>query len=362
MLMPVSIETRWGKLLSLKVFHDFYKDEKYTDFKFLPTADTELLLKNFRILFRNQEEGLTLLYDKMQTHKLLKATVLRSNLERQLSFCIFNENRLLSQITEMEFEKDGEIFYFTNLIEDKNNKKGLINTTSIDAYKLPLKRKTFTVIFKNPVARKEVNIKNSRGDILLNKAVTDVDEKKPVNDIPIAIEYAPDGTYIIEGSKGEHQKVYCYGSGFNPKTWGIFDVFLNESKNQFPIFNDKQLLSPELTMQLVGRSTYWKYLLISRFIEVEDISEVKVTYEGKEFPFSEPKMVDLMTGGKAVMIESKNPIKATQLMFSNDRLGLKVKVNGKWSPKTVALPKPQVDMVKPDRENDKLYTVAYVYI
>lgn len=361
-MMPLSLETRWAKFLTLKCYHDYYKDGACPDLKFVPTSDTELLMKNFRVLFRKQNDGCVLLYDTSQTLKMLNSPVLKSNVDKKMVFYIYNVNNHLSHITDMEFDKTDQVFYFSNIIKDKTkNADNIINSIPVDENKVIAKRKSFNVQFKDAAYTKDLVIKDDRGVVFTNKSLAAQDDKEKRSSHPIVLEYADEGRYHITSGK-ETQVLYCFGKGFNEKVWGVFEVFFNDEHNKLPIYTKDRILSPELSIKLKSRSTYWKYLLLSRFTDIEHISEVKITYEGKEMAFTPPKMVDLMSGGKATMIESKEGIKSSEFLFSNDTLSLKLKINGKWSSKMIALPKPSTDMLKPDRDTGKLYSVAYVYI
>lgn len=361
--MPVSIETRWGKFLTLKCFHDFYKDGNCPDLRFVASTDTDYLMRNFRILFRKQEDGFLLLYDKFQTHKLMNSSVLSKSLDKKLVFYIFNDNKLLNHISNIDFEKGESIYYFNNICTSNpiDNIFQLNNAKNFNENKVTLKRKIFSINSPKPILSKDLQITNIHGETISNKSLSALEDKIRTTSHHIDIHYAEEGLYEIK-FESDVQKIYSINNSSDLKIWGIIEIFLNSKNNLAKLFDSQNMLSPILKIQFESRVTYWKYLLIGRFTDIQNISDVKINYKSKDIAFSKPIMTDLMTGGKAIMIESIEPIKSSELLFTNDSLSLKVKLDQKWNSKTIAIPKPSIDMVKPNRENGKLYSLAYIYI
>jgi len=363
MMMPVSIETRWGKFLTLKCYHDFYKEGYCPDLRFVASEDTNLIMKNFRILFRKQDDGFLLLYDKFQTHKLMNSSVLSKTLDKKLVFYIYNENKLLNNISNIDFEKGESIYYFNNICNSipKDEIFQLNNEKDFNANKVNLKRKIFSINTEKPILSKELMIYNSLGESITNRSLTAAEDKAKTTNHHIDIQYTEEGLYEIKSESGS-QRIYCINNSTDLKIWGVIEIYLNANNNKAKLFDSKNMLSPILKIQFESRFTYWKYLLIGRFTDIQNISEVKITYKSSEIEFSKPLMTELMTGGKAIMIESLEPIKSSELLFTNDSLSLKLKVDHKWISKTIAIPKPSIDMIKPNRDNGKLYSLAYIYV
>ena len=363
MMMPVSIETRWGKFLTIKCFHEYYKDGKCPDLRFVATTDTEYLMKNFRILFRKQNDGYILLFDKFQTHNLLNSPVLSKIIDKKMVFYIFNDNNLLNHISNIDFEKGESIYYFNNISNQssKENEYHINDNKNLESHKVIAKRKSFSISFTKPILTKDLIITDEFGNKYSNKSISNLEEKEQKTTHHIVLDYAEEGKYYIK-SNNETQCVYCTGNGFDHKVWGIIEIYLNAPNNKALLYDNKAMLSPTFKIEFDARFTYWKYLLIGRFTDINNINEIKITYESKEIEFTKPKMIDLISGGKAVMIESVNNIKTSELLFSNDTLSMKIKIDNKWNSKLIAIQKPSIDMIKPDRENGKIYSVAYIYV
>lgn len=96
------------------VIHDYYRSIVCKDLSFEPTPRTKALLKNYNLLFRPLNYGFIILYDPVESPKLLKNSALKS----RLSFIVSNKNLKFQNFTEIPFIKEGFVYHFSSLPEN----------------------------------------------------------------------------------------------------------------------------------------------------------------------------------------------------------------------------------------------------
>ena len=105
-------------LFMAEVLHDFYKDGKCSDFRFIPTAETAKLLANYKALYKTLGNKLVVL---MKTDGTGKPFVQPKTTDR-FSFYMELMKPLFMTVSNLELNSlAGKRFYFTNLHQNKVN-------------------------------------------------------------------------------------------------------------------------------------------------------------------------------------------------------------------------------------------------
>ena len=105
-------------LFMAEVLHDFYKDGRCTDFRFIPTAETGRLLANYKALYKTLGNKLVVL---MKTDETGKPFVQPKATDR-FSFYMELMKPLFMTVSNLELNAlAGKRFYFTNLHQNKVN-------------------------------------------------------------------------------------------------------------------------------------------------------------------------------------------------------------------------------------------------
>lgn len=360
----INITSRWGKLFMVKCLHDFYNNGMTSDLTFIPTEETQLLMRNLRLLFRPQKAGFIILYDSNNSHNLFKTRQVEK-LEK-LTFLIKNNNDLLLNFSNISFGNMNKIYYlsnsFSNFEEDELN---LIHPTPYIENPLGIdlipKSRQLQLTFQKEINSKDLKLLDWKGNAVNISAILQKDLPKKLDGISIPLRYLKQGKYVLS-AKGIQEKSFYVTDNIDEFYWGIMDIYLKDEEGKGQIYSEEAFLKPNYHIRFQARSTFWKYILISPNKKNGEYKDAKVTLNGKTIPFLKPKDIVLNNGTKAYSIESKSPMKLQQLMTSSNKLELKLKKGNKWVARTVKLPKPVPKSIKPDKVSGKIYSTTYIYV
>ena len=359
------IESYWSLMLRFECKHNFYKNNYCPDLKFVPTDETKISLNNLRLILKEQEHGFVLLYDKDQSLKLLNSEV---NRPHKLSFVIRNENYRFLNISKLPFVKDDKIYYFSNKSgkADKDQLKLIHKSDFVEhteENRIPLRPWTFDYEFSKPTSFLDFDIINPEGKKLKKPDLEEKFAKAKHNYQHIDLRYMPSGRYTIQ-SKGEKDFSFYLMPSWDDKIFGVVDIFFDDIQKDLVLFDKKEIKYQEYGIQFETRNTNWKYILIDQNdgTKADPIEDVKVSLFDEQIKFTKPEKIRLTTGKEAHVIESIDEIPSEEWTTSQVKLEMKIKKKNKWSVRTYKLPKPGIDLIKPDRQKNKVYSVVYYYL
>lgn len=350
----LNIGLKWDQLLSMKCNHEFYADGTGNDFEFIPTNKTSVIFKNFKLYFKQINNGFHIFCNREQferIHPLKRVT------DQKLTFLIKNKNNYLANYTNINFNHFEEVFHFTNI--DVNNKKGKVllheDDYCIDRGKLKIYSPFQVVKFKS--LQKNAKLMDSRGNEIPKEGW--YQEKHDMH--VLSLRNLQQGKYTFQNGKIE-EEFYVIDYIKEP-VWGILDIHLYNLPKAAD-FIPKEEISPIVyNINFQSRSTYWKYFIIGQNKELKlQLNEAKVSYNGEAVEITKPKKVVLANGIEAFSIETKKPMEMKELLHVTDKLELQLKKGNKWQNKTYKVPKPTVKNLKPDKETNKVYSTTYIYV
>ncbi|MEL7117997.1 MAG: hypothetical protein AAFO07_01105 [Bacteroidota bacterium] len=359
----INISSNWGKLLTVKCNHSFYADGVCKDLRFVPTPATENFLKNTRILYKENEDGFTLLYNEGKAQQLLNNKVLRQG---KLSFFVINDNPYLINFTDFSLEDFGKIYALSNVaLENKEDHVYLHSLPHLDDnknLKKVLRPKAFGISFPKKVALKDIKIMNDVNEEVTPQNMT-YDEQN--NTCHLNLSHLPDGSFDLLIKKKKELSFYAVEGVRRQTVFAMLDLYIDEhASNSFPFFDQKSIISRVFEIKMEQRKTFWKYYLVSDDKKNGNggLTEVKATFNGDAIEFTKPEAVTLPDGKTAYATESKSALALRQLLSSGDKIEMKIKYDKKWLNHTYRLPLPDFKTIKPNRTNGKIYSEIYFYI
>ena len=364
MKQTIEVVTQWGKLFGLKYSHEYYHDGYGTDFTYFPSEETRQVMRNLRLALRAHNGGIMVLYDGQAVHRLFEKN---TKLPEKLTFYIKNNAKYFTNFSDLSFESNGRLYYFSN-DTNKAGKQNFIHAgerlteeAEIQTY---TRFQNLYLAFPKAKAFSDIKIINAAGEeIPLEPALKKVDVSEKLTEHRISLRNLSEGKYTAK-VKGEKTDFSFYlRDTSSEQIWGIIDIFLKPTGKSGQIFSAKELLKPNYTLHIGARDTYWKYILVGQNGKDKNAySDAKVIYNSEEIDFTKPVKMTLGNGKTAYSIESKKPIKLKEVRSQTDRLQLKLKAGGKWIPRAVKLPKPDISMLKPDTKANKIYSTTYIYV
>lgn len=383
----IQIKSYWSELFRISCRHDYYRDGICKDLEFVPTEDTQILLKNFRLLFRKQDDGMVVLFNKDKALKLFKSPYLQTS---KMSFQIFGSNPLLLHFTALPFQGAGKVYWFNNLVNQlsKDKNKLIHDSPQLDSegkQQLPLRPPRFGHTFEKALAYKDLKIVDALGKEMPKKPLlqvmqlgkipkslaqqpTDIIEKtlqqeKTTSHI-LDLAHLPGGKYTLKATKGITDFDFYLTDKFNPNLFGMLDIYFDGPNKNYQFYDKKAITTQDYYIQMHHRSTYWKYILVrnDKNNGKSKLTDAKVSLNGKALAFTKPVPIVLNNGRKAYSIESKEAMPLLQKWTDKEKLELTLKKDSKWLSKKSFLPKPKVEMIKPDKDSGKIYSVTYFYL
>lgn len=361
MKLEVSLEMLWTQLLSVKIGHAYYADGVCRDLTFQPTMETELNLKNLRILFKETPDGFTLVADAKKSLGLVNSPLLKVE---KLSFYIRNNNPRFYNFTDLAFPAAGGLFYFHNRLENMVGKQKMkllhsgetFSAAEEEQIRWASRRFEYQWSGKKP-AKWEV------ADALGNKLPADAAVlPEGAAKLRIDLRDRPEGAFSLKA--GEKPFLFYTSDKVLDGYFGILDIYLDKASGKYAWIGKDQFINQEYHLQFLNRKTYWKYFLVDQSAKKEkpNFSDPLLSINGTELPFGKFTFTELPNKHHAAVVESTEPLALKEIVSETDKILLRMKRDGKQIAKPVKLPKPGVEIVKPDKASGKVYSEVYAYI
>ena len=103
-------QSRFAKILEVRVLHEFYTNRIYNNVTFLPTPESAALIKNYQMLFRSLSNGFVLLYNR---NSKVNSPVFDGPLDLQIDMD-FTDN-LFINFTEIPYAQNQMLSFKNNL-------------------------------------------------------------------------------------------------------------------------------------------------------------------------------------------------------------------------------------------------------
>ena len=360
----ISIKTRVQKLCSIQFRHNYYNDGLCRDFTIEPTQATKLLLSNYRLILKQSAFGFTILADKDKTFEYFKKY--RKQIQGQkLSFVLKTKNVRFINFSNLPFLPSNTIHYFNNLQGTTNaNKESLLHPTPLveknKDIQLPLVPPVFNYTFSEQLKYIDYDIKNIGNNKIEKPLPTAFNEQYTSKKQQVDLSYLPTGKYQIYTKKDKETFDFYTGTHEFNQCFGVVDIFIDDTVTKtHRLYNDKEITPQDYMIDFDARATYWRYYFINQ--QEVKYSNFELSNKEQNLQFLTPENIHLNNGKKAIRIASKEPIKLHEI--PKYKMELRVKKNGKKTPKIIKLPTPSIDVVKPDLQNiDNVYSDVYIYL
>ncbi len=361
MRQTINIESRWSKLFSVRSLHEYYDNGECEDLIFEPTQVSMKALKNLKLVCKPTPIGFIILCLKEKTFELLNT----NGRPKKLTFIIKNKNRFFAHFSNLSFLNQNNVYYYSNRIGDKvDDEKLLQDKKSKIGANISLYNRNQQIAFSGKESdQKDIKVIDEDG-----KAITNIDRVLKYDDVNnlyrISLSLLEEGRYTIKVKNKVIEELYIT-ENLDIHIWGIVDIFFDKVKKDYQLFDTEVITPQTYVLKFEQRFTYWKYILLEKVGKNKKLTkydDAKVTYEGEELQFSKPYLTKLNNGKEVMCIESKKEMPLKEVQSSLDRLELKLKKGSKWLNRSIKLPKPSFQMVRPDKTTKNVYSTVFVYI
>jgi len=297
------MKTAYTTLFSVKLRHSFYMGGRSTeDFVIRPTPWSRRKLRQYGLVFRPQEDGFTV-YTEIEpdseppvVHKPIGQDTLR------FAFLLDAVNPYVESISEVPRRRQGSLFYFNNLRNDKKDGRLHLSDSVAGARVGNAIRlasgASFTYSFAAPVNRATIEIKDLFGSHVHRTSFSFPNPGEATSehrlDLGEVRNFVP-GRYVLTDDHGGTQTIYYDPELSHSRPFGLVEIFsktdtlTTDGSDQVPV--DYRFLVgqevkpvPPYHLQLEALRTTWRYQVMKTY-QSNGIDLSKVTIFG--IPFDE---------------------------------------------------------------------------
>jgi hypothetical protein len=109
-MINLQVESRHKEFFGVLCLHDYYSDKICRDLEFEPTAETAMVLRNYKLVFKPADFGFIILYTPGDSEERLRAMPLHT----RLSFIIRCKNPRFMNFSQVPFWPEGVSFHYSN--------------------------------------------------------------------------------------------------------------------------------------------------------------------------------------------------------------------------------------------------------
>lgn len=312
--IELNLTSRHEEICDVQFSHEFFKDKFWTSVEIIPTEETQVLLRQAHILFRQDKKGFMLGY--RQAPEVSHLDKMEKPL--QLSFWIKNNDPYFLNYTELPFDISSEIYYFNNKFDNKHatDKKCLSSQEFVNGTdRIRVSQAGLKFEFQAPIFNPDFEIRNAFDEVVWKYEPTEeeLDNFYEVSFININLNSEPSGKYSIYLNGIFEYDFYLLPQSFG-KVFGVIDLFFDKDDTSvYSVFDiHGQVSRQHYSIQFKNRAIKWKYLLIENnpvplHTDPQIFDSKKAKSEAAAI-FEPPRETYLETGMKATLISSTIPI------------------------------------------------------
>ncbi len=350
----LDISFNYKTLFKLAIEHNFYADKPGEDLKIVLASESTGLFRKLDLITKEDAGECFFLYAPEKVEGLLN---LIEKKELKLTYLLYTRNQYFSNFTDVSLENSSKIFYFSNNRVTKDNETLLLHQGQCVGDKERYSLKKEIVLLGGDKGSKFV-FKNDFNQVVLVKEVA------PGGSLAINNTHLPLGLYFLYENEALKDSFVLYTNVPILKPVGIIDISLTGSIKEELIDGIKSFDIPFYSYKVVfnSRSTFWKYLLISKYNT--GLKNTVIDSGSGDLKFSGPQEVKLNNGASAIMFISDQPLPLKQRY--DYRFQLKNVKNGSSGGKVIMdkLPFASFEMIKPESrdEKSKIFSEIIIHI
>ncbi len=361
------MSNKFTNLFSVDFKHNYYTDERNSDFHITPTLSCMELLKDFGMLFRETVEGFTVLYPEFHDgDKDIPFKPIDINLK--FSFMIKSRNPYFLNISDLPLNiSSSKIYYFNNLTENTDDgalylASDLSNRFISDTDRMSVKPQAFHYVFDSVETSSLVEVLDEANRVVFSEKVFPVEE---VYQCFVNLAKFPPGRFVLKIDDVQSLVFYASNELYKTPVFGIIDIFKNDilvpESYQFVNPVDSKNVSPKnYRVYINNRKTFWRYNVILKYNKEYKPHRLSVKHPVRGTKFNKNGVQSLPDGTSVVQFESKEQLSLLEKPVKG--IKLRRKVQGKKEVEIENLPNPNIKFLNPDLENDKVFSDILIYI
>lgn len=342
----IEITFKYRPLFSVVFEHTYYNERLMKNFIIAPTSDTLNFLSKNDLLIKNTSSGFNILADYDLSEKMNNKVEMLKNQQRKMSFLLYTRDSCFKNYTELPYETNNKIFYFSNS-HLKNKTEGYLHKNK--------------EVGENDLRSLNVleNLKTETVQIQKSGFENETLEVKEYNKNALFGTIA-DGAYkVIEKSKTVTEFVK-FTERVKGQPLAIIEIELNNSildSISDAISGDEQVTF-NYKIMFKARAIQWRYTIVP--IRQKKVNDLKIISQNKnsKIKFSENKKTE--KDSNHLVFESNTEIEYNETYPETFQLK---RGNSETEGKTIIkkLPYPALDFIIP-LEKNKYYSEILIYI
>jgi len=353
----INISFQYKPFLDLQFRHDYYMEKPARDLSYIPLESTRVLLDKLGFVVRNTDDGLKILFD------LDRSEALAMKLEKvdhlSVDLWLTCAHPYFFNVTELSIEHQNKILLLQNKRRDTDGTYHLHNNEYV-----------------NDTCFADVFPPNFSFDV--PKGVSLVEVIDSANEVVFAQEVPKDsGSVYIKGLNLGYHRISVDGNHHSEfvvmPAWGLrypigfIRIVLDKAQLEEVLASIKKsgTISTFLfSTYFKARSTYWKYLIISKYSD--GLKDTVINTDDKSIKFVGPSEVKLLNGETAFQFLSSQTLQLQEYCKYVFQLNRK---NGASSSSNKILvkrmPYPTIDSLRShndEKNKDHLYSEILIYV
>ncbi|MCR9173722.1 MAG: hypothetical protein NXI10_14565 [bacterium] len=288
----------YGILFQLGIAHDFYQGGTDLSVIIQPSYDTQILMKNYRVLSKMNRgkleiaaeaemvDGNSVLSERIQEPMELWFTLrLTDSYWSNYTDFLPSEKHIYFFSNKSNKETDEDILLHSGERASEENEMELIGTTTLE-----LPGDASVTLKKQGISEDD-----------RTAAIISVQDKQLLQTKSL-----DEGIYTLTVDGQERNFIHLKN---NANVHGAVQILVDPSSANDIVASDWTLQSPEFKIHFKNRSTFWRYLISSK--EIEHFQGLRITNGSSESPFGEPEQAIGPDGKERLLFASSEPLSIT---------------------------------------------------
>ena len=361
----------YDTLFKVALFHNYYDSENgrsvADDLEIAPTAACLRSLKNYGLLFKSTGQGFSVLYEAEEGEG--DALVPRRPIEDpvRFSFVIKTRTPWFLNFSQLPIPEDGPPKIYRVHNRQDNEQGGELLLTADDAAqylsekdRVEAKSLLFHERFETEDTHADMQVVNERGDVVMAETVFPVENTV---DFVVDLRKALPGKYTLKKNGAKVRDFYADDELVGENVFAAIDIFDDDSVSAAYRFTDENHRAAPKTykIKIDNRKVFWKYLVVLKYRTQIDTEDLSVALSGNGAAFSKLPDTVLSNGLTAAPFVSNDEMGLTAKPVK----GIKLTCDAKGAAddfEIANLPNGRAETIKPDKDEDKIYSEIFIYV
>ena len=361
----------YDTLFKVALSHNYYDSDNgrsvADDLEISPTAACLRSLKNYGLLFKKNGQGFSVLYEAEKGEG--DALVPRRTIEEpvRFSFVVKTRTPWFLNFSQLPIPEDGppKIYRVHNRQDNQQGGELLLTADYAAEFlsekdRIEVKPLLFHERFETEDTHAEMQVVSEKGDLVADEKVFPVEKAV---DFVVDLKKASPGKYTLKKNGTKIRDFYADDELIGENVFAVIDIFDEDSVSAAYRFTDENhSVAPKTyKIKIDNRKVFWKYLVVLKYRTQIDTADLSVALSGNGSAFSKLPDTVLSNGLTAAPFVSNDEMGLTAKPVK----GIKLTCDAKGTAddfEIANLPNGRPETIKPDKDEDKIYSEIYIYV